>query len=33
MTDYRFSFSIFTIEVNGTPTVAFEAKRHLLRPT
>ena len=28
MTDHRFSFSILTIEVNGTPTVAFEAKRH-----
>jgi hypothetical protein len=27
-TVYRFSFSIFTIEVNGTPTVAFQAKRH-----
>ena len=28
MTDYRFSFSIFTIEVNGTPTVALQAKWH-----
>jgi hypothetical protein len=28
MTDYRFSLSLFTIEVNGTPTVALQAKRH-----
>jgi hypothetical protein len=28
MMDYRFSLSIFTIEVNGTPTVALQAKRH-----
>ena len=28
MMDYCFSLSIFTIEVNGTPTVALQAKRH-----
>jgi hypothetical protein len=28
MMDHRFSLSIFTIEVNGTPTVALQAKRH-----
>jgi hypothetical protein len=28
MMDHRFSLSIFTIEVNGTPTVALQAKKH-----
>ena len=23
-----FSFSVFTVEINGTPTVALQAKRH-----
>ena len=26
--DHRFTFSIFTIEINGRPTVALQAKRH-----
>ena len=26
--DHRFSLSIFTIEVDGTPTVALQTKRH-----
>ena len=26
--DHRFTLSIFTIEINGTPTVALQAKRH-----
>jgi len=26
--DHRFTFSIFTIEVNGRPTLALQAKRH-----
>ena len=26
--DYRFTLSIFTIEINGTPTVTLQAKRH-----
>ena len=26
--DHRFSLSVFTIEVNGTPTVELQAKRH-----
>ena len=26
--DYRFTLSVFTIEINGTPTVALQAKRH-----
>ena len=26
--DHRFTFSIFTIEVNGRPTPALQAKRH-----
>jgi hypothetical protein len=26
--DQRFSFSIFTIEINGRPTLALQAKRH-----
>ena len=28
MNDRRFSLSIFTIEIDGKPTLAFEAKRH-----
>jgi hypothetical protein len=33
--DHRFSLSVFTIEVNGTPTVVLQAKRHgtVLRTT
>ena len=26
--DHRFTFSIFTIEINGRPTLALQAKRH-----
>ena len=26
--DHRFSFSIFTIEINDRPTLALQAKRH-----
>ena len=26
--DHRFTFSVFTIEINGRPTVALQAKRH-----
>ena len=26
--DYRFTLSLFTIEINGTPTVTLQAKRH-----
>jgi hypothetical protein len=26
--DHRFTLSIFTMEINGTPTVALQAKRH-----
>ena len=26
--DQPFSLSVFTVEINGTPTVALEAKRH-----
>jgi len=26
--DQRFSFSIFTIEINGRPILALQAKRH-----
>jgi hypothetical protein len=26
--DYRFTLSVFTIEINGTPTIALQAKRH-----
>lgn len=26
--DHRFSFSVFTIEINGRPTLALQAKRH-----
>jgi hypothetical protein len=26
--DHRFTFSVFTIEINGRPTLALQAKRH-----
>jgi hypothetical protein len=26
--DHRFTFSIFTMEINGRPTLALQAKRH-----
>jgi hypothetical protein len=26
--NHRFTLSIFTVEINGTPTVALQAKRH-----
>ena len=26
--DHRFTFSIFTLEINGRPTLSLEAKRH-----
>jgi hypothetical protein len=26
--DHRFTFSIFTLEINGRPTLALQAKRH-----
>jgi hypothetical protein len=26
--DHRFPFSIFTIEINGRPTLALQTKRH-----
>ena len=26
--DHRFTFSIFTVEINGRPTLALQAKRH-----
>ena len=26
--DHRFTFSIFTLEVNGRPTLSLQAKRH-----
>jgi hypothetical protein len=26
--NHRFTLSIFTMEINGTPTVALQAKRH-----
>ena len=26
--DHRFTFSVFTIEINGRPTLALQAKKH-----